>query len=267
MKNITCQKTKKTLTLKWQIKSFLAENIGSILNFIFPFDGPLVLNYHGILDVNSQLDYETANYVYFDKFKEQINFLEEQNYKFLSLEEFLEKYKTRKLTKKDCLITIDDIPLSFLPGAHYLIGKKIPFSFFVCTSYSDSPNKGKWMSWEILKELEKSKYVSFASHADRHLPFVKLSSAEIKNEIRNSFSKLNQHLSNVYNCIALPYGNYNGKVLSTIRDLSVDLIFLTDAKLSKNAKIRYKVITRVPIGAFDNLDTFKIKISGAYRFF
>jgi len=184
--SFSSERIQRTL-IKQKIKFVLAQSLGTLINKVVPFDEPLILNYHGI-SLNNQ-NASDINDVKYEDFMAQIRMLQILGFKFLSLSEFIELYNKGELTSSHCLITFDDVPLSFLSAAKFLAFNNIPFAVFICVAYANSKNK-YWCTWEDLKKVEAFSKAEFGSHSiyHRRLPKVKL--ADTLKEIEQSFDDI-----------------------------------------------------------------------------
>ena len=90
-----------------------------------------------------------------DVFDEQMKIIKNQDYEFYDPNKFLNEFNKVKKDKK-ILITIDDGFKSFYNEAWPFLKKnKIPFILFVST---EPVGKRGYMSWDEIKEIDKSSY-------------------------------------------------------------------------------------------------------------
>ena len=106
-----------------------------------------------------------------DIFNEQMNIIKNQGYDFYDPKIFLDEINKPK-NKKKILITIDDGFKSFYNEAWPFLKKnKIPFILFVST---EPVGKRGYMSWDEIKEIDKSSfgYVGHHSHTHEYLSLI-----------------------------------------------------------------------------------------------
>lgn len=108
-----------------------------------------ILVYHGIVKKLDNFDKFFQKHILIDDFKKQVNFIRKK-YKVLSLEEFHDKWRKRKLKNNELLIFFDDCYKNALNGARILEEFKIPAIFAIS---SDLINKGYFWGDDIEKVL------------------------------------------------------------------------------------------------------------------
>ncbi len=251
--------------IKQYTKDILATTVGTMLNVVFSFEEPLVLNYHGITDVDD-FDMKYVNDVRYRDFVKQITILRELKYNIVSLNEFIHLSEDGELTASHCLITFDDVPASFCKAADYLISQNLPFAVFVCSDYA---NKGKpnWAGWDLLKNIDKTGMVGFGTHSTSHPNMKELDVNSVHNEIEKSMKIVKSNLVHVNDVFAFPYGQYSRSLIDTTRKVGIDFVFLTDCKLGRQTLARLSAFRRIPIGSYDSERIFMKKIRGKYRYF
>ena len=108
--------------------------------------------------------YPSTN-IQMDIFKQQIEIIEDSNYKFNDPNEFEKMFSTPKI-KKEILITIDDAFLSFYQEAWPFLKKnKIPFILFVSTQ---PVGKKGYMTWSQIREVESEDFAFIGHHSHTH---------------------------------------------------------------------------------------------------
>ena len=139
-------------------------------------------------------------------FKEHMNIIKNSNFNFHDPNNFDEKFNIPKL-KKEILITIDDAFESFYTEAWpYLKKNKIPFILFVSTE--PVGNKG-YMSWEQIKEVEKSEFALIGHHSHSHEYLIDVSNSNFISDIETSNKIFLRELGYVPNVFSYPFGEYS----------------------------------------------------------
>ena len=153
-------------------------------------------------------------------FEKHIEYLYNQGYKVVSMDEISDYFKRRgKIDKKTIVLTFDDGYEDFFTNA-YPVLRKFGFNatVFLVTDYVGKTNvwdhrdgwpKAKLMSWEQVKELSQ-KGVSFGSHGKTHKPLTKMHSIkEVIAEIKLSKKIIEIGAKRPIRCFSYPYGRYN----------------------------------------------------------
>lgn len=176
-----------------------------------------ILGYHKIGDPPPD-GWETWCYVSGNVFKEQLNFLKNNDWQVISFKTFLEGLANPALfPDKSVMITFDDGYRSNLEIAYPILQKfGYPALMFVPTAYVGSYNafdadnfyepKENMCSWEELKKLEELG-VSVQSHGVNHAHLSNLSIEELKFEIAHSKEALEKNLNKKIEAFSFPYGD------------------------------------------------------------
>jgi peptidoglycan/xylan/chitin deacetylase (PgdA/CDA1 family) len=104
-------------------------------------------------------------------FTAQLNFLQKNNYKTLTLPDFMAFLKGKKqLEQSSVLLTFDDGHKSWYEVAYPLL-KSHGFhavGFLVPAYIREQPEPGAWLSWPEVLEMEQSGVMHFESHTTQH---------------------------------------------------------------------------------------------------
>lgn len=181
-----------------------------------------ILCYHGVSSLDEH-EFMPSNFMRFETFKKRILFLQKSGYNFITLQDAIKKLETKKLSKKDVVITIDDgFDYTFKNLIPWVLEKKLPITNYVTTYYSvkDGPifriicqyimwksNKHKLDITSIKNEYdfpcdfiqkEDSSLWDFIGYAEKNLSheqrnsiypkLAKLAQVEISEDIISSFS-------------------------------------------------------------------------------
>tara|TARA_B100000900_G_scaffold112470_1_gene94072 strand:+ start:1 stop:924 length:924 start_codon:yes stop_codon:yes gene_type:complete len=139
-------------------------------------------------------------------FKEQMRIIEDLGYEFYDPKNLVEEYDNPKVNKK-ILITIDDGFKSFYEEAWpFLKEKKIPFILFVST---EPVGRNGYMTWEEIKEIDKSKFGYIGHHSHTHEYLINFSNEDFVNDIEISTKIFKDKLGYKPPIFSYPFGEYS----------------------------------------------------------
>jgi len=139
-------------------------------------------------------------------FDKQMKMIKEFDYKFYNPNLFISEFDNPKNTK-EILITIDDGFKSFYNEAWpYLKKNKIPFILFVST---EPVGKKGYMSWDEIKEIEKSEIGFIGHHSHTHEYLIDMSDKEFINDIETATKIFKEKLGYVPKIFSYPFGEYS----------------------------------------------------------
>ena len=139
-------------------------------------------------------------------FDEQMKVIEDLGYEFYDPEFFLKEFDKPKNEKK-ILITIDDGFKSFYNEAWpYLKRNQIPFILFVST---EPVGKNGYMSWEEIKEIDRSKIGYIGHHSHTHEYLIDMKKSEFVNDIETATKIFKKKLGYVPQIFSYPFGEYS----------------------------------------------------------
>lgn len=194
---------------------------------VFPSDKGHVLMYHSfnLLEVFFNVS--------FDDFKQQIGFLQKNDYKIISLVEFLDRKEQGLSLKKYIAITCDDGYVGVLEMAQFLYDRNLPATIFWPSGVSgDLLRLSNGVEHKILSQtqmgelLEKFPNIALGLHGVTHRELTKISGEDMENELRQSLEDIKNFPRNI-SMIAYPRGKYNEKVLDTAKRLGYRAGFTT----------------------------------------
>ncbi|MDB9776754.1 polysaccharide deacetylase family protein [Alphaproteobacteria bacterium] len=167
------------------------------------------------------------------QFEDQIQYLKNNNYKFITLSELL---ANPKITKKSISITVDDAYQSFYEFGFPILKKyNISATLFVSTSSVGSSDHA---TWNQLKELL-DYGIEIQNHTHTHSRMPDQTIEEIENEILTSQKLIYDNLGIKPDLFAYPYGE-------------------ASAKSQKIVKKYFKAAFGQHSGAFSTIDTYYI---------
>ena len=139
-------------------------------------------------------------------FEEHMKIINNLNYNFMNPKSFIEKFDEPK-GKKEILVTIDDGFKSFYTEAWpYLKKNQIPFILFVSTQ---PVGKRGYMTWDEIKEIEKSDIGMIGHHSHTHEYLIDMSNSEFINDIEISSQIFKKELGYVPEIFSYPFGEYS----------------------------------------------------------
>ena len=193
--------------------------------------GVTVLIYHRF----GEDKYPSTN-ISLDRFIEQLEFLRNNNYQVISLEQLVHSLKGgSKLPDRAVVITIDDGYKSVYTEAWPVLKQYgYPFTVFVYVKATEDKH-WNYLTWDQIKEM-KAAGVDFQNHgfAHDHMAFKpsEMNMDEYKAWIRADLAVstriMSEELKERPRFFAVPYGEYNKTVLDEIRSSGYEAIFLQD---------------------------------------
>ena len=189
-----------------------------------------------------------------EDFKKQLEMIENQNIHFVNPKNFEDELVSNK-KKRKVLLTIDDAFLSFYENAWPILNKKkIPFILFVSTREIGAFN---YMTWEQVKELQKSELVEIGNHSHTHEYLVDESSSIIKDDILKSKKIFKDKLGFNSKFFSYPFGEYSLVFKDIIKSLDFKYAFGQHSGVIDETKDFYE-LPRFPINEkYGDLNRFK----------
>ena len=164
-------------------------------------NGVLSLMYHRF----NENKYPSTN-IRMDIFVEQMNMISNQDYEFYDPKNFVDQFSKTK-DKKKILLTIDDGFKSFYNEAWpYLKKNKIPFILFVST---EPVGKNGYMTWDEIKEIDKSKIGFIGHHSHTHEYLIDMTEKEFIKDIETASKIFDEKLGFVPSIFSYPFGEYS----------------------------------------------------------
>ena len=191
----------------------------TISNVIASDNEKIVLMYHRVGD-----DQYPSTNVSLELFKDQMEYLEKNNYEIDSIsniQDFSED--TRKFKK--VYITFDDGFLSIYKNAYPILSeKKFPFSIFISTKFIKENNDNDFMNWDMIKILEDNN-VEIYNHGHSHKSFVAMDINDAKKDILNSKKIIEEKINYKSEVISFPYGETSNEINKFLKDSGYKIAF------------------------------------------
>lgn len=210
--------------------------------------GCTVLIYHRF----GEDKYPTTN-VSLERFREQLIFLRDNDYKVIPLAEMLAKMRRNEIPDHSVVITIDDSYKSVYQAAWPLLKSfAYPFTVFVYVEATDK-NYPDYMTWEQIREMQAAG-VDFQDHGYAHLHLAECPAGMDEQTCRSWISIdlaqgtriMARELGERSRFLALPYGEYNSFVLNEAQNMGYEAV-LTQDPGSVGAETDFFQIPREPI--------------------
>ena len=163
--------------------------------------GVLSIMYHRF----NENKYPSTN-IRMEVFSQQMEQIKNLGYEFYHPDIFLREFQIPKKEKK-ILITIDDGFKSFYNEAWpYLKKNEIPFILFVST---EPVGKNGYMTWDEIKEIQKSKIGFIGHHSHTHEYLIDMSEKEFIEDIETASKIFKKELGYVPSIFSYPFGEYS----------------------------------------------------------
>ena len=214
--------------------------------------GLRALKYHSITDSKSPNDLWTLNK---DFFKEHLEYIKGTKRRVYSLEEI-----EKDLPADGIVITFDDgYEDNLIVAAPILYEFEMPFSIFIITDYVKKSNN--YLNEVLLKELSNNPLVSIGSHSKSHAKLTNCSLGEVKREIRDSKSYLEDLLGERVTAFSYPHGKFNSLVKNEVLEAGYSLAFTSHYDINQIDQDKLALNTN-EIWNSDNLFCFIKKMKG-----
>ncbi len=199
---------------------------------------PAVLMYH---------DIKTRPLNNFDVTREdfcaQLDWLKQNGYRTLSMEEFIDGMSKQSFPKKSVLITFDDgYEGIYLLAAPELRKRNMHATFFIFPKAIDTALKGyPYVTLKELKELAADPLFSIGSHSMSHPYLTQISPQEKKKEISDSKAYLEKLTGKPVTALAYPYGDYDASVIAELKEAGYKAGFAVNDRGTANEPARYSI--------------------------
>ena len=149
-------------------------------------------------------------------FKRQLDEIKKEGCTVISMDDYIDHLAGKKdIPEKSVIITIDDGYLSAYKYAYPLLkAYKYPSTFYVYSNWVGATKSS--MTWDNVKEMDKSGFVTIGSHSRSHPYLTKPAITNspkykeiLRDEIYNSKVIIEKELGHPITTFAYPYGTYN----------------------------------------------------------
>ncbi len=225
---------------------------------ISPTDYIPVLLYHhfAIRDMGQGNDVVTTQ----AELEEQIRYLKDQGYQFISLEslkQLLWRVEKEKVPYKEmgkdemCLglnnkyicITMDDGYVSNYDLAFPIFKEyRVPVSIFAVTDSITEQTGLKKFTWEQAKKMVDSKWVKIYNHTANHVPVDMETEAEFLAEAEKGELALQMYLhQDSCKALAFPNGRFTLSCQEKLKEMGFDLLFTTEQRVITKGTSPYEI--------------------------
>ncbi len=233
-----------------------------------------VLVYHALMDAEDP----GAHFVHVlkEEFSRQMQWLYEQGYKTLSLDELYEAITGKhEIPDKAVVLTFDDGYSSLFTHATPVL-QKYGFKAVLflttgavgCDSYKCLPNcelypaDDRPLNWDELLQMKASCW-DIQAHGHRHFAHADLSPTELEQEIMDCNKSIKAHLGHIPRYYCYPYGSYTVGTLRGITKLNMKAAFSVQPGFaSRKSDIRR--IFRIGVDIGDDISSFQLKVESGY---
>jgi len=191
-------------------------------------------------------------------FEKHLEYLYENGYKVLPLEEVIKNLKMQGILPKKCVsLTADDGFLSLYTNAYPLLVKyQMPMSVFVSTESIDKKYT-LMLSWQQLQEM--SDLVDVYNHSVKHLHLVEQTVEVVQREITQAQERIKQELGVEDKFFAYPYGEFDDETYHLISDLGYVGFGQHSGAIDRNSD--FLNLPRFSMsGPYAKMDSFTLKI-------
>jgi peptidoglycan/xylan/chitin deacetylase (PgdA/CDA1 family) len=173
--------------------------------------------YHSVADDGHFLSVSSS------VFEQQIEYMKNNGFTFLRSDDLL----SGNINNKSVLITFDDgYENNFLIAVPILKKYNVPAIFFIATGLVGTENKGmKMMNWKQVIELSKNNLFEIGAHTISHKKLHKMNIEELKKEVMESKSILEEKTNKNIKSFAYPFGRYNKIVIDMVKKNGYQLAF------------------------------------------
>lgn len=221
-----------------------------------------ILMYHGVREGG-----DSSMYVAPSNFERQMNFIKEQGYNVISLDELVDGIKSnKKFGKKTVVITFDDGYRDNYISAFPVLDKYgFPATIFIVTGYVGDV---EYMTWDQIKIMMKHG-IDFGAHTvnNVYLPSEK-DTANLWEEVSGSKRDIETFTGKSPKYFAYPIGGFNSKVKSAVKMAGYKGACTTNRGLVRSNNDVFE-LKRVKVTNSDMTKPFhfRAKLSGYYNLF
>ena len=230
-----------------------------------------ILCYHS---VNNKYNID-ADPIDLDLFERHLYFIKKK-YNVIKLKDSVEMILNNKSYDKNILsITFDDGYIDNFINVFPLIKKyKLPITIFIVTDFINQKisliDNKEWnaMTWDNVKEMNKSGLVDIEAHSLTHKNLITLKKTDAYHEIAESREQIKKYIN--YSPIFFAYPNgqrihYSSRDIQLVKEAGYSAAFSTLWNTMHNSNRRWE-IPRIIIKSDDTLDKLQNKIDGDYDF-
>lgn len=208
-----------------------------------------ILMYHSICndDPNNSLMIPT------EMFAEQMEWLRENDFTAMSMDEVIEAMNTGKVPKRPVLITFDDgYADNYINAFPELKNNNLKGTFFIISD-TITEEGGYYMSTSMLKEMKEAG-MEIENHTANHLELNNLSREDAIDSIKRGQEFLRSVIGSNGNYLCYPIGRYSDETIEIQKELGIKAALTTQGGISSIADGKYE-LKRIRISPM-NIENF-----------
>lgn len=194
-----------------------------------------------------------------EKFKEQLQYLKDNNYTPISLDEFYDYLRNNQpIPEKSVVITFDDGYKGNYEYAYPLLKEfKFPATVFVISNYVGAPD---FMTAEQLKEMSDNG-IEIESHTFKHDDLSKLDETQQLETLKKSKNDLEKIIGKPIDFVAYPFGRHNSNTRIAAEKAGYKLGFNLNGNFADRKDNNFN-IDRIYVSNNDSLKKFESRLKG-----
>lgn len=208
-----------------------------------------ILMYHSICndDPNNSLMIPT------EMFAEQMEWLRENDFTAMSMDEVIEAMNTGKVPKRPVLITFDDgYADNYINAFSELKNNNLKGTFFIISD-TITEEGGYYMSTSMLKEMKEAG-MEIENHTANHLELNNLSREDAIDSIKRGQEFLRSVIGSNGNYLCYQVGRYSDETIEIQKELGIKAALTTQGGISSIADGKYE-LKRIRISPM-NIENF-----------
>lgn len=208
-----------------------------------------ILMYHSICndDPNNSLMIPT------EMFAEQMEWLRENDFTAMSMDDVIEAMNTGKVPKRPVLITFDDgYADNYINAFPELKNNNLKGTFFIISD-TITEEGGYYMSTSMLKEMKEAG-MEIENHTANHLELNNLSREDAIDSIKRGQEFLRSVIGSNGNYLCYPVGRYSDETIEIQKELGIKAALTTQGGISSIADGKYE-LKRIRISPM-NIENF-----------
>jgi len=197
-------------------------------------------------------------------FARQMRYLAKHNYKVVPLTRAVFMMRNgRDIPHNWVILTFDDEYADFYSQAYPIIKEyRFPATLFI---YIYELGTNKKLSWQQLNQLQNGGLIDIGAHTFYHLPLVKLSLPQAKQEIISSKLILEEKLKKRVVLFAYPFGALNNSVEKLVRESGYEAAVGTAYRKGEFSNHDIFILKRIFVSGFSGYPfVFRFMLSGYY---
>lgn len=240
-----------------------------------------ILVYHQVAESGSSPGYPWR--VTPAMFESQMRLLAREQYRVMSLAEFLHAHQAGRVIARSVVLTFDDGFRGVLLHAYPVLKRYgFPATLFLATGYmgrsefpwirtwvksAEDPEEYRPLSWEEVRAMN-GPLVSLGSHTVTHPHLGQLHHAEMAWEVREASRQIEQYAGTTVSCFAYPggiglYGDHTAETRQLLLEEGYSCALVSEVGRNGLSADPF-CLRRLGVRVEDSLALFRAKVEGAY---